>query len=118
MADAVVYDERRLSDGLPELLAAGGGGGGVPAVVACHACAHLTLQIVALSAAASSPVVAVMPCCHSAAVVGSKAKAAADALQLPLGVFADIALYGALGARWVFQHSQHSRPDTGQVDSS
>ena len=71
-----------------------------PVVVACHACSHLSLQIVQLASAQShASAIAVMPCCHSKQTTGPKFKAAADALGMPLGVFIDIALFGALGAR-------------------
>lgn len=98
----VRYDERPLAVALPALLSAinvGPKRGTTPVVVACHACAHLTLQIVEMASVACAPMIAVMPCCHSAKVLGSKWKAAADALAMPLGVFADVALVGALGAR-------------------
>ena len=67
--------------------------------MACHACAHLTLQIVEVASLARAPMIGVMPCCHSAKVLGSKWKSAADALGMSLGAFADVALVGALGAR-------------------
>jgi hypothetical protein len=91
----VRYDERPLSEALPALLGTSGSSRAlaveegrvsvpVPAVVACHACAHLTLQIVELASVAHAPMICVMPCCHSAKVLGSKFKAAADALGMPL----------------------------------
>jgi hypothetical protein len=42
--------------------------GGPPAVVACHACAHLSLQLAEMASVARSPAIVLMPCCHSAKV--------------------------------------------------
>jgi len=94
------YDERPLDEALPYLLRGGDGGGGGTVVVACHACAHLTRDLVEIAVAERAAGIAVMPCCHSRRTVAGadRTKHAADALGLPLGVVADIALLGRLEA--------------------
>lgn len=93
------YDERPLDEALPYLLRGGDGGGGGTVVVACHACAHLTRDLVEIAVAERAAGIAVMPCCHSRRTVAGadRTKHAADALGLPLGAVADIALRPARG---------------------
>lgn len=75
----------------------GGGGGSAVAVVACHACAHLTGDVIEAAARAGCSV-ATMSCCHSRKTHGDAIWHAARAHNLNFGAAADMATLGRMQA--------------------
>ena len=85
-ARAPRYIEQPLQTALPEVLAEGR----PTLVLACHACAHLTEQIVAICAAAKADF-CVMPCCQRPP---TSVKTAMHELKIPSTVAMDLVMIG------------------------
>lgn len=90
--DATIrYIESPLDTALPALLEENDDA----VAVACHACQHLSAEVVRI-AIASSRDFAVMPCCHKD--LSGEVKHAAAAAEVPLGVAMDLCMLGAIQA--------------------
>mmetsp|Transcript_15481 Transcript_15481/g.43345 ORF Transcript_15481/g.43345 Transcript_15481/m.43345 type:complete len:311 (-) Transcript_15481:6-938(-) len=88
---ALRFDQRPLLEALPEAIGEAKANGYQATVLACHACQHLSDQVVDIAICHGARF-AVMPCCHKDHTQLLKASAAA--LGLPLGVCMDLVTLG------------------------
>lgn len=103
---SVEFVQEDISTALPRLLRVHGahdplaapGAGDRVAVVACHACAHLTRAVMDAGSAARARV-ATMACCHSKKTHGDQVWHAARDLGLPGGAACDLVTMGMLRER-------------------
>mmetsp|Transcript_15767 Transcript_15767/g.37431 ORF Transcript_15767/g.37431 Transcript_15767/m.37431 type:complete len:261 (-) Transcript_15767:252-1034(-) len=96
LASAVDFVQHGLAEALPDAIARETALGSRVTVLACHACQHLSDQVMDIATAHGVPF-AVMPCCHKDPT--GAMKSAAAAVGAPLGVCMDLATLGRVSER-------------------